>query len=114
MMINEKKTFREAYGVLRGHAKTLRSQTDPNIDDLLSIVEDSVSAYKVCKERIDAVEKALQKALNDVSDADAPPQTAIENAPARNSPAQGAKGASALIAQALSVDSKYDDSDVPF
>ena len=67
-MANEKKTFREAYGVLQKHAETLRNQTEPNIDDLLSIVEESVSAYRVCKERIDAVEKALKKALNEVAD----------------------------------------------
>ncbi len=59
------KTFKEAYGVLQGHAQTLRDQNEPNIDDLLSIVTESVDAYKVCKERIDAVEKALEKALSD-------------------------------------------------
>ena len=59
------KTFKEAYGVLHGHAETLREQQEPNIDDLLSIVTESVDAYKVCKERIDAVEKALEKALSD-------------------------------------------------
>lgn len=62
----EVRTFREAYGVLQEHAETLREQTEPNIDDLLSIVTESVAAYKVCKERIDAVEKALQAALTDV------------------------------------------------
>ena len=62
----EARTFREAYGVLQEHAETLREQTEPNIDDLLSIVTESVAAYKVCKERIDAVEKALQAALTDV------------------------------------------------
>lgn len=58
-------TFRQAYGVLQGHAQTLREQQEPNIDDLLSIVTESVNAYKVCKERIEAVERALEKALND-------------------------------------------------
>jgi exodeoxyribonuclease VII small subunit len=62
----EARTFRDAYGVLQEHAETLREQTEPNIDDLLSIVTESVAAYKVCKERIDAVEKALQAALTDV------------------------------------------------
>ena len=62
----EARTFREAYGVLQEHAETLREQTEPNIDDLLSIVTESVAAYRVCKERIDAVEKALQEALTDV------------------------------------------------
>lgn len=56
-------TFRESYGVLQKHAQTLRRQSEPNIDDLLTIVEESVAAYKVCQTRIDAVEKALEKAL---------------------------------------------------
>lgn len=56
-------TFKEAYGVLQKHAETLRAQREPNIDDLLSIVTESVTAYKVCKERIDAVDAALKEAL---------------------------------------------------
>ncbi len=56
--------FRDAYGVLQRHAETLRHQQEPNIDDLLNIVTESVGAYKVCKERIDAVEKALAQALS--------------------------------------------------
>lgn len=69
------KTFKEAYGVLQQHAQTLRNQQEPNIDDLLSIVTESVDAYKVCKQRIDAVEKALEKALSDTGSA-APKETA--------------------------------------
>lgn len=59
-----KKSFRDAYGVLQQHAETLREQAEPNIDDLLTIVTESVEAYKVCKERIDAVEAALKAALD--------------------------------------------------
>jgi exodeoxyribonuclease VII small subunit len=59
------KTFKEAYAVLSGHAQTLRNQQEPNIDDLLNIVTESVEAYKVCKARIDAVDQALEKALAD-------------------------------------------------
>ncbi|HLL13297.1 MAG TPA: hypothetical protein VK570_19695 [Rubrivivax sp.] len=55
--------FKEAYGVLQKHAQVLREQKEPNIDDLLRIVTESVAAYKVCQERIDAVEKALAEAL---------------------------------------------------
>ena len=58
-------TFKEAYGVLQKHAETLRNQREPNIDDLLSIVTESVAAYKTCRARIDAVEKALEVALGD-------------------------------------------------
>ena len=59
-------TFKEGYAVLNRHAETLRNQQEPNIDDLLMIVTESVEAYKACKERIDAVEAALQKALSGV------------------------------------------------
>lgn len=56
-------TFKEAYEALQKHAASLRDQKEPNIDDLLRVVTESVSAYQVCKERIDAVDKALQVAL---------------------------------------------------
>lgn len=57
-------TFKTAYQTLQQHAETLRNQQEPNIDDLLKIVTESVAAYNVCKERIDAVEQAMQKALS--------------------------------------------------
>ena len=60
----EQQTFRAAYDVLQKHAETLREQKEPNIDDLLKIVTESVAAYKVCTTRIDAVEEALKKALD--------------------------------------------------
>ena len=56
-------TFRQAYAVLQKHAETLRTQKEPNIDELLTIVTESVDAYKVCKTRIDAVAQALEQAL---------------------------------------------------
>ena len=96
-MATEIKTFKEAYGVLQRHAESLRQQAEPNIDNLLSIVEESVSAYKVCKERIDAVEKALRAALTDVgtdgaldgdSCADEGDSGPSEARPARARPAQ--------------------------
>lgn len=58
-------TFKEAYGILQRNATALRDQKEPNIDDLLKVVTESVTAYKVCQERIDAVERALQAALRD-------------------------------------------------
>lgn len=57
-------TFKTAYHTLQKHAETLRNQQEPNIDDLLKIVTESVEAYNACKERIDAVEQAMQKALS--------------------------------------------------
>ena len=56
-------TFKEAWCVLQKHAQTLRNQSDPNIDDLLEIVTESVQAYKLCQSRVEAVERALEEAL---------------------------------------------------
>lgn len=86
-------SFREAYGVLQRHAQTLRNQDEPNIDDLLTIVTESVNAYKVCKQRIDAVEAALKTALDGAgveeapAPAPAPPPAAKARASARAAPA---------------------------
>lgn len=70
-----KHSFKESYGVLQRHAQTLREQREPNIDDLLQIVEESVSAFKICQARIDAVEKALEKELGE------PQREAAERSP---------------------------------
>jgi exodeoxyribonuclease VII small subunit len=68
-------SFRQAYDLLQAHAETLRRQAEPNIDDLLTIVNESVGAYRLCKERIDAVEQALEAALSGagMDEAEAPP-----------------------------------------
>ena len=57
-------SFREAYDVVQRRAQALPNQDEPNIDDLLTIVTESLNAYKVCKQRIDAVEEALKTAPN--------------------------------------------------
>lgn len=56
--------FKDAYQTLQRHAETLRQQQEPNIDDLLTIVSESVAAFNTCKERIDAVEKAMEQTLS--------------------------------------------------
>jgi exodeoxyribonuclease VII small subunit len=118
-MANETMTFREAYGVLQGHAETLRNQTEPNIDDLLSIVEESVSAYRVCKERIDAVEKALEKALTDVG-AEAAPRSSGEESGERAVAVPRARAAASASADPVRTSQKPAsgfedmDDDIPF
>lgn len=56
--------FNENFKTLQRNAELLRDQREPNIDDLLEIVQSSVAAYRVCTARIDAVEKALDEALS--------------------------------------------------
>lgn len=49
--MSEVKTFKDAYAVLQRHAQTLRSQQEPDIDNLTTIVSESLAAHKVCKGR---------------------------------------------------------------
>lgn len=81
-----KHSFKESDGVLQRHAQTLREQREPNIDDLLQIVEESVSAFKICQARIDAVEKALGKELGepqrDAAERSQVPSAALATTPA--------------------------------
>lgn len=57
--------FQTAYHVLKTNAQQLQSSQQPNIDELMAIVEQSIAAYKVCQTRIDAVERALNQAFDD-------------------------------------------------
>lgn len=110
--MTEPTTFREAYDVLQRHAQELRNADEPNIDDLLSVVTESVAAYKVCKQRIDAVEAALKDALADVgaeasqSPVGAPGRSAETATSAATRPAAEPRRVQAPSASA--------DDDVPF
>lgn len=61
----KKPTFKEAYHTLQKNAEQLEKTDDLDIDNLVSTVEESIKAYKICQERILAVEKALAKAFDD-------------------------------------------------
>ncbi|MDM0010167.1 hypothetical protein QTI51_37235 [Variovorax sp. J22G73] len=102
------RTFKEAYGVLQRHAETLRDQEDPNIDDLLTIVIESVEAYKVCKDRIDAVEGALKAALDGVG-VGAPPQASPVRPGARTP-----NSATGRMSRDTIPNSAEADDDIPF
>lgn len=109
--------FKEAYGVLSRHAQALRDQQEPNIDDLLSIVTESVDAYKVCKQRIDAVEAALERALSDpevaASAAPEQPATAAMRRPAPSARPSAESNAPQSTPPASSGFDEMDD-DIPF
>ena len=51
-------SFKEGYDILKKNAELLESQEEPDIDNLMQIVEESMSAYKACKSRVDAVQQA--------------------------------------------------------
>lgn len=60
-------TFKDAFGALQRNANTLRHQQEPNIDELLPLVQQSMDAFRVCKERIDAVEAAMEVEFREAS-----------------------------------------------
>ncbi len=57
--------FKTAYDVLKTNAQTLQNSQSPNIDELMTLVAESIDAYKVCQARIDAVEASLNQAFED-------------------------------------------------
>ena len=56
---NEELSFKKGYEILKKNAEFLECQEEPDIDNLMAIVEESMTAYKACKLRIDAVQQAL-------------------------------------------------------
>ena len=64
-MSKKELSFKEGYEVLKKNAELLESQEEPDIDNLMNIVEKSMVAYKACKARVDAVQKALNETFKD-------------------------------------------------
>ncbi|WP_368564086.1 exodeoxyribonuclease VII small subunit [Acinetobacter bereziniae] len=64
-MTKKELTFKEGYEILKKNAELLESQEEPDIDNLMKIVEESMSAYKTCKSRVDAVQQALNETFKD-------------------------------------------------
>lgn len=60
-MTDKELSFKEGYEVLKRNAELLESQEEPDIDNLMKIVEESMDAYKACKSRIEAVQQALDE-----------------------------------------------------
>lgn len=59
------KTFKAAYQILKTNAEELQSTNEPDIDNLMNTVEQSIAAYKVCQARIEAVQQALDAAFDE-------------------------------------------------
>ena len=49
--------------MLKTNAQLLQNSQEPNIDALMTIVAQSIDAYKACQARIDAVEASLNQAF---------------------------------------------------
>lgn len=63
-MSDSKNDYKSAYHTLKTNAERLQSREDIDIDELVSIVEQSLAAYEVCQARIQAVETALNHAFD--------------------------------------------------
>lgn len=61
--MDSQKNFKKAYDTLRNNCERLNRNEEIDIDELVPLVESSTQAYRICKERLDFVEKALQKAF---------------------------------------------------
>ena len=64
-MKNEELTFKDGHDILKKNAELLESQESPDIDNLMKVVEESISAYKACKSRIEAVQQALEETFKE-------------------------------------------------
>ncbi|HEO1831819.1 exodeoxyribonuclease VII [Acinetobacter baumannii] len=64
-MNNKELTIKEGHDILKRNAELLESQESPDIDNLMKIVEESISAYKACKSRIEAVQQALDETFKE-------------------------------------------------
>lgn len=58
-MTESAQSFKQAFEILKQNAAQLEQQQEPNIDQLMDIVNESMQAYNVCKQRIEAVQQAL-------------------------------------------------------
>ncbi|MHA3061736.1 exodeoxyribonuclease VII small subunit [Acinetobacter sp. ANC 4636] len=64
-MTNKELSFKEGYDILKRNAELLESQEEPDIDNLMKIVEESMDAYKACKSRVEAVQQALDETFKE-------------------------------------------------
>lgn len=64
-MTKKELSFKDGYDILKKNAELLESQEQPDIDNLMKIVEESMDAYKACKSRVDAVQQALYETFKE-------------------------------------------------
>lgn len=64
-MTKKELSFKEGFDILQKNAELLESQEQPDIDNLMKIVEESMNAYKACKSRVDAVQQALNETFKE-------------------------------------------------
>lgn len=88
MSANETQKFITHYQKLQSISQQLKENTNPDIDEVLKQVKQAVESYQVCKDRLDAATKELDKIMQGVeaenkkTTEEAPPlETELESAP---------------------------------
>lgn len=64
-MSKKELSFKDGYSLLKKNAALLEAQEEPDIDNLMKIVEESMNAYKACKSRVDAVQQTLNETFKE-------------------------------------------------
>lgn len=62
-MKKETESFNESYSILKEISDKLRNQSEPNIDELIPLLQKATTAYSVCKNRLESVKLALKDHL---------------------------------------------------
>ncbi|WP_319379657.1 exodeoxyribonuclease VII small subunit [Thiomicrorhabdus sp.] len=71
--MSQPESFKENYRTLQTIAQKLSNNNEIDIDELIPMVDEATKAYQLCKQRIEAVEQALNSRL------DAEAEEKIEN-----------------------------------
>ncbi len=66
--MSQKDSYRENYEKLQQISEKLSQSDSIDIDELVPMVDDATRAYQLCQSRIEAVEAALNKRLDQTSD----------------------------------------------
>ncbi|RZG76209.1 exodeoxyribonuclease VII small subunit [Acinetobacter sp. WCHAc060025] len=64
-MNDETLSFKQGYEILKRNAELLELQEEPDIDNLMKLVDESMNAFKACKSRVDAVQQALNETFKE-------------------------------------------------
>lgn len=67
---NNAESYQQNYAKLQEIAQKLSHSEEIDIDELVPMVDEATRAYQVCQSRIEAVEAALNKRLDQESDAE--------------------------------------------
>lgn len=65
MLKSQSETFKHNYNNLKSIAEKMRMQQEPDIDQLIPMVDSALGSYKICKERLDGVKKLLNDRFGD-------------------------------------------------